>query len=136
VGGYKFDQSKSPKARRQNPRIKPNQPVPILLPDNTQRDDLIQDISLGGICIQCDRATAMTIHPRGGRIDPDNAPMVELHIEFPTAGTRQMVPIKCKLRYLRGNPNGMFDFGMQFMDLNKDAQKQLKKFVRESLMPA
>ncbi len=121
--------------RRQNPRIEPNQPVSIILPDKTQRDDLIHDISLGGICIQCDRATAMMIHPGGGRIDRDNPPTVELQIEFPTISTREMVPIKCKLRYVRGNPNGMFDFGMQFLDLNADAQRQLKRFIRESLMP-
>jgi hypothetical protein len=46
-----------------------------------------------------------------------------------------MVPIKCRLRYVRGNPNGMFDFGMQFTNLNADAQRQLKRFVRESLVP-
>ena len=136
MGEDKFDQNKSPQPRRQDPRIKPNQPVPLRLPDNTQRDDLIHDISLGGIRIQCDRATAMIIHPTSGRIDPDNAPTVELHIQFPTGGTQRMVPINCRLRYVRGNPNGMFDFGMQFVDLNKDAQKQLEKFVRESLMPA
>jgi c-di-GMP-binding flagellar brake protein YcgR len=135
VGGDKSDRKKSGEMRRQNPRIEPNQPVPIILPDKTQRDDLIHDISLGGICIQCDRATAMMIHPGGGRIDRDNPPTVELQIEFPTISTRQMVPIKCRLRYVRGNPNGMFDFGMQFTNLNADAQRQLKRFVRESLVP-
>jgi c-di-GMP-binding flagellar brake protein YcgR len=136
VGVRVINQDKSPEMRRQDPRIKPNQPVPVRLPDDTERDDLINDISLGGIGIQCDRVTAMLIHPTGGRVDADNAPTVELHIQFPTSGTRKMVPIKCRLRYVRGNPSGTFDFGLQFMDLDKDAQKQLKRFIRESLMPA
>ena len=136
MGDAKFDRNKRPEMRRQDPRIKPNQPVPVRLPDDTERDDLVNDISLGGIGIQCDRAVAMIIHPTSGRIDPDNAPIVELQIQFPTAGTRKMVPIKCRLRYVRGNPSGTFDFGLQFTDLDKDAQKQLKRFIRESLMPA
>ena len=135
MGDAKFDRNKRPEMRRQDPRIKPNQPVPVRLPDDTERDDLINDISLGGIGIQCDRVTAMIFHPSGSRIDPDDAPTVQLHIEFPTARDRQMVPVKCRLRYVRGNPNGMFDFGMQFVDLDKDAQRQLKRFIRESLIP-
>lgn len=122
--------------RRRYPRIRPNHPISIRLPDETVKTNLIQDISRGGMRLQCDRETAALFHPDGGRITPENAPKIELRIDFPIAEKIESVSVSCRICYVRGNVAGTIDLGIEFVEFEGQSFELFQQYVQESLLPA
>lgn len=125
----------SEKMRRQYPRINPNRPIPARLPDGSVHDNLVQDISVGGLRLRCDRQIAIVIHPDGHEFHPENTQALELHITLPVEGKDQVVRVECRVCYVKDNSDGTMGIGVQFAEFKEDTLEHFQRFVMESLIP-
>lgn len=126
----------SGKKRRQYPRIHLNRPIPARLPDGSVHDDLVQNVSVGGLRLRCDRQIAIVIHPDGKDFDPENAETLDLQITLPVEGKDRVIMIECRVCYVKDNPDGTMGIGVQFAEFKEDTLEHFSRFVMESLMPS
>lgn len=121
--------------KRQNPRIELNRPVPVRLPNGDIRGDLVKNISLSGMALECDSTTADIIIPSGRPIDPDDPPVVSLEITLPVGHEDVAMEIGCRIRYRIAGPHGKISIGLEFRDVRTEDLRGFWQFIEESLTP-
>ncbi|MDX1513338.1 MAG: PilZ domain-containing protein [Gammaproteobacteria bacterium] len=125
----------SQEERRQDPRIELNRPVPVRLPNGDSRDDIVKTVSLSGLTLECDVATADTIVPAGESIDPSDPPVVSLEVSLPVAGDNVPMEMSCRVRYRIAGPGGKVNIGLEFKDVRTENLRGFWQFIEESLLP-
>ena len=60
------------KPKRQHLRIQVNHPVSVRLPDGTFAEDIVHDVSLGGLQLRCPRSIAELFSPSSTAVDENN----------------------------------------------------------------
>ncbi|HEX9585358.1 MAG TPA: PilZ domain-containing protein [Gammaproteobacteria bacterium] len=121
--------------KRQNPRIELNRPVPLRLPNGETRDDLVKNISLSGMTLECDTATANLILPAGRSIDPDDPPGITLEVTLPVGKADVPLEMGCRIRYRIAGPGGKINIGLEFKDIRTENLQGFWQFIGESLVP-
>ena len=121
--------------KRQNPRIELNRPVPVRLPNGDTRDDLVKNISLSGMTLECDSATADIIIPADQSIDPDDPPVVSLAVTLPIGENDVSMELGCRVRYRIAGPGGRINIGLEFRDVRTENLRAFWQFIEESLLP-
>ena len=87
------------------------------------------NLSPTGAQIRCNAANAQILHPRGGRICPTNAPIVQTEIRLPFGDRASTVTICAQLVYLKTlNEAPPCLIGLKFMDLRPTAARLLEQF--------
>lgn len=121
--------------KRQNPRIELNRPVPVRLPNGESRADIVKNISLSGMTIVCDVATANKILPSGQSIDPDDPPGISLEVTLPIGEHDVALELGCRVRYRIAGPQGKINIGLEFKDIRTENLHGFWQFIGESLTP-
>lgn len=121
--------------KRQNPRIELNRPVPVRLPSGEIRDDLVRNISLSGMTLECDPAAADVILPSDQPVDPEDPPAVSLEVTLPIGGEDVTLELDCRVRYRIAGPGGKVNIGLEFRGARTENLLGFWQFIEESLLP-
>jgi PilZ domain len=93
------------------------------------------NIAPDGIQIRCNVATAQILHPGGGKICPNNAPLVQCAIAMPLANGPDTLSVCARLTYLTTVPDEpRCVIGLQFLDPRPKAQRIIDRFFADKLL--
>ncbi len=94
----------------------------------------LQNISPDGLQVRCNVASAQIVHPAGGRLLPDNLPILQASLSLPLASGEETLALGVRLLYLAAvaeEPRCVL--GFQFLDLRPKAQRVIGTFFTEQL---
>jgi len=92
----------------------------------------LSNLSVDGLQVRCNVATAQTIHPRGGRLGPDNQPLLHATAVLPLADGPQTLSIGVRLIYCRPDDRGPdCVLGFRFLELRPRARRLIEAFFTE-----
>jgi hypothetical protein len=92
------------------------------------------NIAPDGIQIRCNVAAAQMLHPCGGKICPDNSPILQTEIRVPIAGAEAMLSVCARLTYLATLPEEpRCVMGLRFLQPRPTAQRILNEFFAAQL---
>ncbi|MFT4560650.1 MAG: hypothetical protein ACI9BW_000384 [Gammaproteobacteria bacterium] len=120
--------------QRSHPRIELGVPVAFRNANGQHCVAKLVNISLDGVQIRSNVATAQILHPGGGKIGEGNAPIVQISIALPLADGSAVLSACTKLSYLttvEEEPRCVL--GLKFLDLRPTAKMILEQFFVEKL---
>lgn len=92
----------------------------------------LSNLSVDGLQVRCNIATAQTIHPRGGRLGPDNQPLLHATAVLPLADGPQTLSIGVRLIYCRHDDHARdCVLGFRFLELRPKARRLVETFFTE-----
>ncbi len=121
--------------RRQHIRIRANRPVSIRLPDGTFAENIVHNVSLGGLQLRCPRSIAEQFYPLSTSIDEDNGPMFALGIIFPFPEETPEVSVQCRLYYVKVLEDERFVLGVKFEKLEESGYQHFERFIQDCVRP-
>lgn len=89
------------------------------------------DISLGGVQLRCDEATAYTLHFNGKQVDRRCSPILELRLALPFERDLVEFGASCRLFYVVPSAEDEVAVGLGFEHLDADAFEVLDAFLNE-----
>ena len=87
------------------------------------------DISLGGVQLRCDEATAYALHFNGKKVDRRHSPTFELRLSLPFDQTLIEFGASCRLFYVVPSDSRELAVGLGFEHLDPDAFEVLDSFL-------
>lgn len=117
---------------REYPRIALEIPVAFRNSAGQHCAAQLRNLSADGLQVRCNMATALVIHPRGGRLQPDTQPLLHATAVLPLASGVETLSIGVRLVY-----SAAFDeeprcvLGFQFLSLRPKARRLVEAFVTE-----
>ena len=121
--------------RRQQIRIEVNHPVSIRLPDGTFADDIVRNISLGGLQLRCTRSIAELFYLSSTAMDEKNRPRFTLGVTFPFPEGIPEVVVECRLHYVRALEQDRFILGVRFEELDASGHQYFEQFILDCMQP-
>jgi hypothetical protein len=121
--------------RRQHLRIRVNRPVSVRLPDGTFAEDIVHNVSLGGLQLRCPRSIAELFYLGSTAIDKDNRPRITLELAFPFPEGTTEVSVQCKVYYKKALGKDRFALGVKFEKFEASGQQHFERFIEECLRP-
>ena len=121
--------------RRQQIRIQVNHPVSIRLPDGTFADDIVRNVSLGGLQLRCTRSIAELFYLSSTAMDEKNRPRFTLGITFPFPEGTPEVVVQCRLHYVRALEEDRFILGVRFEELDTSGHQHFEQFILDCMQP-
>ena len=121
--------------RRQLIRIQVNHPVSIRLPDGTFAEDIVHNVSLGGLQLRCPRSIAELFYLDSTAIDEKNRPKFTLGITFPFPEGTPEVSVQCRLHYVRALEEDRFILGVRFDKLEASGHQHFERFIQDCMRP-
>ena len=129
--------SRAPVSRRQDPRVHVSLPVAVMRLDGQVVSGTVTDISLRGMRILTDRATAQSIQPSGRAPRAGEEPSeVRCAIALPCAHGDGKVLARCAIVHLSLVDTDTVAFGLEFLSLRAGGEENLNRFVEDALIPA
>lgn len=89
---------------------------------------LSRDISIGGLGLRCDPATAYLIH-FDGEVIADRAPLFEVSLALPLAEDLHALRALSRLLYRVPGSTGTVAVGLRFVDLDENTLELVQTFV-------
>ena len=92
------------------------------------------NISPDGLQVRCNFSAGQSLHPKGGKLCADTAPIVQVALHLPVAGESKKVVAGAKLVYattLDNDPNCVL--GFKFLELRPMAQRVLDGYFSERM---
>ena len=117
--------------KRQYPRIVINTPIAIQQSDGNVINALAHDITLDGIQVQCDRATAHCLAPAGRYLTDEKAPEIDARLALPIEGALTEISARCRILYVADVPDERCAIGLRFAGTKNDSSRQLDQFMQE-----
>jgi len=93
----------------------------------------VHDISLGGIRLRCDLATAYALHFNGGAVDRRSSPRFDIRLALPLGDELSEFSASGRLSYMLPENRRELAVVLVFEDLESDARELLLGFVRDCL---
>ncbi len=121
--------------RRQHIRIRANRPVSIRLPDGTFAEDIVHNVSLGGLQLRCPQSIAELFYPGSKAIDNDNRPRITLDLGFPFPEGTVEVSVQCRVYYKKALAEDRFALGVKFDKFEPSGRQHFERFLQECLRP-
>ena len=118
---------------RRYPRVRLDIPVAIRNGSGQHCAATLLNIAPDGIQIRCNVAIAQMLHPGGGKICQNNAPIVQTAIAIPLASGTRTLSVCSRLTYLTAvaeEPRCVI--GLQFLDPRPTAQRIIDQFFEEA----
>ncbi len=115
--------------QRKFPRIELDIPVAFRNGSGQHCAARLLNIAPDGIQVRCNVATAQILHPGGGKICPNNAPMVHTAIAIPLGERVETLSVCSRLTYLttvQQEPRCVL--GLQFLEPRPKAQRIIEQF--------
>ena len=94
----------------------------------------VANISPDGLQVRCNSAAGQLLHPKGGRICPNNAPIVQVEMQLPVAGASKRLVVGAQLIYVTTRdiePNCVL--GFKFLELRPTARKIVDSYFQDCL---
>lgn len=118
--------------KRKYQRIVVNCPVRLLLSGDRIIEVLAHDISLGGMQIRCEEKAVQVLQSEGEnsghRTDSDFETSFVLFLE----GKQVKILVRCKLIYIAELKDDLHAIGLQFINVEGDNLRALKRFIKVS----
>ena len=115
--------------QRKFPRIDLDIPVAFRNSSGQHCAARLLNIAPDGIQVRCNVASAQILHPSGGKICPNNAPMVQTALAIPLGDRTETLSVCSRLTYLttvQQEPRCVL--GLQFLDPRPKAQRIIEQF--------
>ena len=122
--------------RRSYPRIRLNRPASVRFSGDHVAEDVVYDVSAGGLQIRCDREVALMVHPSQTVIKENHWPPTRIGVQFPYPEGIPEITVDGSLRYLRVISKDEFAFGVMFEDFLNDGRQAFERFIEASLVPS
>ncbi len=108
-----------------------NVSVPVVLIDQDEREYKVstRDISLGGMCIECDAILFHQILPEGIQTAPGD--LVILTAKFTNAKTNEEITVACHVMGVLRLAESQFSIRLSFVDINEPQQDQLQRLLNK-----
>ena len=123
-----------PDEQRKFPRIDLDIPVAFRNGGGQHCAARLLNIAPDGIQVRCNVATAQILHPGGGKICSNNAPMIQTAIPIPLGDRTETLSVCAKLAYMvtvQEEPRCVV--GLQFLDPRPKAQRVIEQFFASKL---
>ena len=94
----------------------------------------IVNISPDGLQVRCNVSAGQALHPKGGKLCPSNAPIVQVALQLPVSGEDKKVTVGAKLVYattMGADPNCVL--GFRFLELRPTAQRTIDSYFSERM---
>jgi hypothetical protein len=121
--------------KRQHLRIRVNQPVSVRLPDGTFAEDIIHNVSLGGLQLRCPQAILELFYLGSKAIDKDNRPRITLDLAFPFPEGTVEVSVQCRVYYKKALGEDRFALGVKFDKFEANGHQHFERFLQECMRP-
>ncbi len=123
------------KPRRQLIRIQVNHPVSVRLPDGTFAEDIVHNVSLGGLQLRCSQSIADMLYPSRTTIDENHKPGCTLGITFPFPERAPEVSVQCRLYYVKALGEDSFALGVKFEKFEARGRQHFERFIQDCTRP-
>lgn len=84
---------------REIPRVQIRRPVALITEEGHVATALTQDLSPGGMQIQCDRANAYALNPSGAFLVNSALPRIDAHFTLPLTAGLAKIDVECCMVY-------------------------------------
>ena len=121
--------------QRRYPRVPLNIKAAFVTDTDSKFSAAVINISPDGLQVRCTVESARLFCPQGCKINPINAPCVNVAISLPVSHGSRILAVRCQILYLR-----MVDTeprcvaGMHFVPLDLQSECNLNAFFAEQLM--
>lgn len=116
--------------RRLYPRLDIQHPAELLLSDGSIGPALASNISITGLSLITDRATAWRVVPGGSLAGPKAGGLVEVRVTLPLRdGTHVKVEAACRVRALRRVAADEFQLGVEYETFHGHGYRALEAFI-------
>jgi hypothetical protein len=121
--------------KRQQLRIRVNYPVSVRLPDGTFAEDIVHNVSLGGLQLRCPRSIAELFYSSSTAIDENNRPRITLRITFPFPEGAPEVSVQCRVCYVKALGEDRYALGVKFEKFEADGHQHFERFIQDCMRP-
>jgi hypothetical protein len=116
--------------RRQYPRLDIRYPAELVVADRSTVAVLATNLSVSGLSLIVDHATALGIAPGGLAAGPRGGPAVEVRLTLPLRdGTHVKVEATCRVRGLRRAAMDEHHLGLEYETFHGHGYRALEAFV-------
>ena len=121
--------------KRQHIRIRVNRPVFVRLPDGRFAEDIVHNVSLGGLQLRCPQSTVEMFYSSSRPIDKNNRPQITLDLAFPFPGETLEISVQCRVYYKNAVGKDRFALGVKFDRFEANGRQHFVRFLQECLRP-
>ena len=114
--------------KRQHIRVRVNRPVFVRLPDGRFAEDIVHNVSLGGLQLLCSQSIADMLYPSRTTIDENHKPGCTLGITFPFPERAPEVSVQCRLCYVKALGEDSFALGVKFEKFEARGRQHFERF--------
>lgn len=94
----------------------------------------VVNISPDGLQVKCNPATGQMLHPKGGRICPSNAPVVQVGLQLPVLDETKKLIVGAQLVYATTHECDPYCvLGFRFLELRPTAQRIIDNYFMERM---
>ena len=94
----------------------------------------VVNISPDGLQVKCNLAAGQSLHPKGGRICPSSAPIVQISLQLPLVEETKKVVLGAQLVYATMQDcNSHCVLGFKFLELRPTAQRIIDTFFSQRM---
>ena len=125
---------KEAEEQRAHPRLELNSSATFRNAAGHRCKGQVVNISPDGLQVRCNSAAGQLLHPKGGRICPNNAPIVQIEMHLQIAATSKRLVVGAQLIYVatcESEPNCIL--GFQFLELRPTARKLVDSYFQDCL---
>ena len=119
--------------KRQHLRIRASRPVFVRLPDGTIAENIIHNVSLGGLQLRCSQSIVELLYPSSTAIDKNNRPQITLDLAFPFAEETPEVSVQCSVYYVRALEEDRFALGVKFERFEANGRQHFERFLDDCI---
>lgn len=118
--------------RRRFPRIPVQLTGRIASPEGQELTAAVEDISVAGLQLRCDSATALKLTPRGHLTSKGDRVDFDLCLDL-NDGESSRFLARCRVVFCRRVAQHDYRMGLELMSLDTDRLKRLERFIVEQL---
>ena len=119
--------------RRKLPRFELDTIMTILTKDGIEVSAQMNNISLDGAQINCDKETAKIIMPKTTSIVEKQQPIINGEFNLSVEGKDHIIKMECKIYYVVSLDGKTVTFGLLFEDNKTGNNEVLEKFIEKSM---
>ena len=119
---------------RRHPRARLNRRVLLRGDDGRIVPANVHDISVGGMQLRCEPATAYSLNFGGDELNPKEGPEFDVRLTLPLDDALLELNVRCRMFYFIEDETDDIAVGLKFDGLAEDTKTLLKQYLQRSIL--